>query len=138
MLNEEKIALMIKMAVYEQGEGKKSIPMSKYYKSDYMSLRIINSVIVTTIVYFAVLAAVIFVNVEKLLEELVTLDFLVIGKKLLVAYFIILAVNLLMTYIVNFVRFKKYRRGLNEYNRHLKRLYTITKQESKKSAKKLV
>ena len=46
MLNEKKIALMTKMAIYEQGEGKKSFPMSKYYRSDYLSLRLINATIV--------------------------------------------------------------------------------------------
>ena len=54
MLNEKKIALMTKMAIYEQGEGKKSLPMSKYYRSDYISLRIINTVIVTTIAFFLI------------------------------------------------------------------------------------
>ena len=46
MLNEKKIALMTKMAIYEQGEGKKSFPMSKYYRSDYLSLRLIYATIV--------------------------------------------------------------------------------------------
>ena len=31
MLNEEKIKIMNKLAMYEQGEGKKYLPVSKYY-----------------------------------------------------------------------------------------------------------
>ena len=54
MLNEKKIALMTKMAIYEQKEGRKSLPMSKYYRSDYISLRIINTAIVTTIAFFLI------------------------------------------------------------------------------------
>ena len=34
MLNEEKIKIMNKLAMYEQGEGKKYLPVSKYYRSD--------------------------------------------------------------------------------------------------------
>ena len=30
MINQEKVALMTKLAAYEDGEGKKSIPQSKY------------------------------------------------------------------------------------------------------------
>ena len=32
MLNEEKIRIMNKLAMYEQGEGKKYLPVSKYYR----------------------------------------------------------------------------------------------------------
>jgi hypothetical protein len=132
MLNEEKIALMTKMAIYEKGEGRKSFSMSKYYRSDYMSLRIINSLIVTTLAYVIVVASIIFVNVEKLLDQLVEMDFLQIGKELLMAYGITLAVNLVMTYVIYRVRFQKYRKGLNEYNGNLKKLYHISKEESVK------
>ena len=34
MLNEEKVRVMTKLAIYEQGEGKKYLPISKYYRSD--------------------------------------------------------------------------------------------------------
>lgn len=134
MLNEEKIALMTKMAIYEKGEGRKSFSMSKYYRSDYMSLKIINSVIVTTLAYMIVVAAAVFVNMETLLDQLVEMDFLQIGKDLLLAYGITVAVNLVMTYVIYRVRFQKYRKGLNEYNGNLKKLYHISKEESAKDA----
>ena len=38
MLNEEKIKIMNKLAMYEQGEGKKYLPVSRYYRSDYIGL----------------------------------------------------------------------------------------------------
>ena len=38
MLNEEKIKVMNKLAMYEQGEGKKYLPVSRYYRSDYIGL----------------------------------------------------------------------------------------------------
>ena len=37
MLNEEKIKIMNKLAMYEQGEGKKYLPVSRYYRSDSVS-----------------------------------------------------------------------------------------------------
>ena len=36
MLNEDKIKLMTKLALYEQGKGKESIKSNKYYKKDYI------------------------------------------------------------------------------------------------------
>ena len=43
MLNREKVILMTKLAVYEQKEGRKEIPLSKYFKSDYIGLHLIGS-----------------------------------------------------------------------------------------------
>ena len=43
MLNEEKIKIMNKLAMYEQGEGKKYLPVSKYYRSDYIGLALIKN-----------------------------------------------------------------------------------------------
>lgn len=133
MLNEKKVALMTKMAIYEQGEGKRSLPMSKYYRSDYISLRIINTVIVTTVAFFLIAGLAILVNVEKLLDELVSMDLMKIGKNILIAYIIVIIFQTAMTYIVYSYRFKKYRKGLNEYNGSLKKLYTINKQESRQA-----
>lgn len=131
MLNEDKIALMTKMAIYEQGEGKKSLPMSKYYRSDYISLRIINTAVVTTIAFFLVIAMGVLVNVEKLLDELVSMDLMKIGKNMLIAYIIVIVFQVVMTYFVYSYRFKKYRKGLNAYNGNLKKLYAINRQEDK-------
>ena len=51
MIKEDKVILMTKLAIYEQGEGKKEIPTSKYFRSDYISIRMIESFVSTTLVY---------------------------------------------------------------------------------------
>lgn len=132
MINEEKIALMTNLAIYEKGEGKKSIPMSKYYKSDYMSLKIMNSLILSTLVYLLGVAFGILIQVEQILEELVSMDFLEVGKKLLILYLIVAGVNVAMTYIISRMRFQEERKGLNQYNANLKKLYGIAKKEEKR------
>ena len=35
MLNEERVVLMTKMASYEANEGKKSLAIGSYFRSDY-------------------------------------------------------------------------------------------------------
>lgn len=134
MLNEKKIALMTKMAIYEQGEGKKSFPMSKYYRSDYLSLRLINVTIVVTVAYLLVVAMVVLVNFESILENLVTMDLLKTGKYLLGSYIAVTLINGLITYFVSRCRFRKYRRGLNEYNGNLKKLYAMNGRREKNSS----
>ena len=58
MLNEEKIKIMNKLAMYEQGEGKKYLPVSKYYRSDYIGLAMIKNFFLVTIGYCLVLAGI--------------------------------------------------------------------------------
>ena len=38
MINEEKVKIMTKLAMYEQGKGRKYLPVSRYYRSDYIGL----------------------------------------------------------------------------------------------------
>lgn len=131
MLNEEKVALMTKMALYEQGEGRKSIPMSKYYRSDYLSLRLLNSVILVSVAYALIGALVVLVNFEWILENLVHMDLVLIGKRILISYLVAILLYAVLTYVIYAWRFKKCRKGLNEYNGNLKQLYAINRQEEK-------
>ena len=77
MINQEKVALMTKLATYEDGEGKKSIPQSKYYREDYISLKMINTGIIVTLAYILVLAIIVFVNVEKMMTQIANMDFVI-------------------------------------------------------------
>ena len=58
MLNEEKIKIMNKLAMYEQGEGKKYLQVSKYYRSDYIGLALIKNLFLVTIGYGLALSGV--------------------------------------------------------------------------------
>ena len=51
MLNEEKVKMMNRLAMYEQGEGKKYLPVSKYYRTDYIGLALIKNFFLVTIGY---------------------------------------------------------------------------------------
>ncbi len=129
MLNEEKIRLMTKLALYEQKEGKKDFPLSKYYRTDYLALKMINSAIVMSLGYIILLAVIVLINVEKLLSELVNMDLPAIGRNILIAYIILFVVNMTATYFIESYRFKKSRGNLNQYNGELKELHMIYKKE---------
>ena len=43
MINEEKVKIMDRLAVYEKQEGRKYLPVSKYYRSDYIGLALIKN-----------------------------------------------------------------------------------------------
>ena len=43
MINEEKVAVMTRMAAYETGEGKKDIAVCGYFRSDYIGFQLLKS-----------------------------------------------------------------------------------------------
>lgn len=129
MLNEEKISLMTKLALYEQKEGKKEIPMSGYYKGDYVSLNVLNSAIIGTIAYIMIIGTIILINAEEIVNKLTELDLIGIGKQLLTYYLVFIVCYMLIAYIFYTVKFKKIRVKLNNYNADLKALYAMYKSD---------
>ncbi len=125
MLNEEKISLMTKLALYEQNEGKKQIPMSGYYKGDYVSLNVLNSAIIGTIAYLLIVATIILINAEEIVEKLTEIDLLSVGKQILTYYLVFIVGYLIVSYIFYSVKFKSVRVKLNQYNADLKKLYEM-------------
>ena len=52
MINEEKVKIMNRLAMYEKVEGRrKYLPVSKYYRSDYVGLALIKNFFLVTIGY---------------------------------------------------------------------------------------
>jgi hypothetical protein len=52
MLNEERVILMTRLASYEAGEGKQNVAIGKYFRSDYIRIQTIKSIIYGTITFF--------------------------------------------------------------------------------------
>ncbi len=129
MLNEEKISLMTKLALYEQGEGKKEIPMSGYYRGDYVSLKVVNSAIVGTIAYFLVIGSLILINAEELLNKLTEINLVSVGREILIYYIGFLLCYMFVAYIFYNVKFRTVRNRLNQYNADLKKLYEFYKND---------
>ena len=51
MLNENKIKMMTKMAIYEKNEGRQMIKNSRYFKGDYVAFGVLRTLIATTFAY---------------------------------------------------------------------------------------
>ena len=89
MINEEKVKIMDRLAVYEKQEGRKYLPVSKYYRSDYIGLALIKNFFLVTIGYGLILAVIAAYNLEYLLDnvhkmDLISLGVVVLGESILV------------------------------------------------------
>jgi len=122
MLNNDKIRLMTKLALYESKTGKEDIRLSKYYKPDYVRYQVIKSIISATIGYALILALIMLYKSEYLIKNAVKLDYKTIGLYLLGFYIIIVAIYGLSSIVIYSRKYDISRKKLGRYYKLLKRL----------------
>ena len=127
MINEEKVKIMTKLAMYEQGKGRKYLPVSKYYRSDYIGLALIKNFFLVTIGYCLSVAAVAVYFGEYLLENIHKMNLIMLGVYIVIGYLIVLVAYSVLTYY----RAKK---SVREYYSQLTELNKIYAREEKKSS----
>lgn len=133
MLNEEKIRLMTKAAVFEAGEGKRALAMNKYFRGDYISINLLASWFSFTIAFAICVAAWAFYHMEDLMEQINTMDLPAMGKQFIFLYLGLLAVYQLVHYVIFHIRYQKNRRSLAAYQQILKQISHIYQVESRGS-----
>ena len=90
MINEEKVKIMNRLAMYEKVEGRKYLPVSKYYRSDYIGLALIKNFFLVTIGYGLILAVAAAYNLEYLLDNIHKMNLITLGIGVLAGYLVIL------------------------------------------------
>ena len=134
MLNEEKIKIMNKLAMYEQGEGKKYLPVSRYYRSDYIGLALIKNFFLVTLGYCLILAGIAAYFGEYLVDNIHKMDLVAVGRNAVIGYVVVLVVFSVATYIQYSVKYHKAKKSVKEYYQELTQLNKIYSREEKKSS----
>ena len=119
MLNEEKIKIMNKLAMYEQGEGKKYLPVSRYYRSDYIGLAMIKNF---------------FLVAEYLIDNVHKMNLVSLGVEVILGYVAVLVLFSVLTYIQYTVKYHKAKKSVKNYYEELTQLSKIYGREDKKSS----
>lgn len=132
MLNQERIQLMTKMAAYEENEGKKYMAIGSYFRSDYIGLQTIKSIICATIAYCILFAMYIFYDFEIFMQDIYKMDLLEFGKNVILYYFIFTLIYGVISYIVHSYRYHKAKKSLKKYYHHLKQLSAMYDLENRK------
>ena len=105
MINEEKVKIMNRLAMYEKRGGKKYLPVSRYYRSDYIGLALIKNFFLVTIGYALVLAAVAVYYSEYLMNNINQMDLVSLGMKVVGGYAVVLISYSVLTYIAYTVKY---------------------------------
>lgn len=133
MLNNDKIRLMTKLAVYENKDGKEDIRLSKYFKTDYVRYQVIKSVICATIGYAIILGLIFMYKSEYFIKNAIVLDYKTLGSYILGFYIMIVAVYGLASIVGYSIKYDRSRKKLGRYFKLLKRLSKIYNEESSES-----
>lgn len=134
MINEEKVKIMTEIAMYEQGKGRKYLPVSKYYRSDYIGLALIKNFFLVTMGYVMAIAAVAVYFGEYLMENLHKMDLVSLGIYIIIGYVAVLVGYSILTYIQYSVKYFKAKKSVKEYYTQLTELSKIYTREEKRSA----
>ena len=129
MLNESRIKLMTKMAVYEEHEGKKSMSIGTYFRGDYIGKEVIKSIIYATVAYVILLAVYICYDFQLLAQDIYNMDLVEFGMKLLKDYLKLVVFYAIVTYIYYAMRYQSARRSLRSYYNSLRRLNSMYRKE---------
>ena len=89
MVNEQKVRMMTKLAIYESGKGKQELPIAKYYKSDYIKYNVLKTVVTTAVCYWLAVGLYVMVNMQKLIDNLTNMDYMSVLYGLIIGFVVV-------------------------------------------------
>ena len=109
MLSEEKIKIMTNLAMFEKNEGNRIFPVNRYFKSDYISSKLLRSFFSYTLSFLLGIVLWVLCDIE-------------LGMKVGAIYLAGLVVYLIISLCIYARRYDYASRGMKVYMAKLKRL----------------
>jgi hypothetical protein len=120
---------MTKMAIYEQGKGKKQLPICQYFRKDYVSLQMIKMFVYSTLAFGILFALTILYDLDNWMEKFAKLNYIKFGTSVVICYLIYEVVFQLIAVIVFNRSYTKARKGAKQYLGKLKKVEKLYAQE---------
>jgi len=122
MLNERKIRLMTKLAIYEKKEGREDLKLAKYYKGDYARLQAWKTGVAVTVAYLLLLVVAAVYKLEYFFANAFEINYEALGKRVLGIYVIVLAAYVIFAILGYSLKYAASRKKLARYFRMLRKL----------------
>lgn len=122
MVNEERIKLMTRMAAYEKEEHKKNKKIVSFFKSDYISMQTLKSIVYTTIAFAIMFGLYVLYDFEIFMKEIYQMDIFEFAKSVIIVYGIFLGIILVITYAVSLYQYRRALQSTKLYYANLKKL----------------
>ncbi|WP_349943785.1 hypothetical protein ABFV83_10860 [Lacrimispora sp. BS-2] len=122
MLSEEKIKIMTSLAMFEKHEGKRIFPINRYFKSDYISSKLLRSFFSYTLSFVLSLALWGLYDMERWMNTMELKGLTAAGLWIGIIYLIGLVIYLGISAAIYMKKYEYASRGTKVYLAKLKRL----------------
>lgn len=129
MVNEKRVKQMSKLAIYEQKMGKEPFRLSSYYRSDYVRLQGLKTLVAITIAYGICLAGYMVLRLEYILDHLMQIDYKNVGIIIVGSYLLLLVVFFLLSRVLAVRKYERAKAQLEIYSHLLGELEQSYKEE---------
>lgn len=100
MINENKVAVMTRMAAYEAGDGKKNQKICSYFRGDYVGFQMLKTWIAVTAAFCIMCGIYLLFQMDSIMMDFYSIDLLAFARKFVFAYVILCAVYLIAAFII--------------------------------------
>lgn len=129
MIDEEKVKLMTKITIYEEKQETGDLMLSKYYKEDYVKYGCLKTLVAITVCYWLCIAIFVFLNFEKVLNDINTMDYFKVISRLMAGYILAMVVFYIYAFIVYNYKYAHAKPDIVRYNRNLKKLIKLYEED---------
>lgn len=129
MLNNNKIRIMTKLALYEKREGREDIRTSHYYKMDYIRYHLLKTIVSTTCGFLLIIILGTLYYAETLIDDIMNINYQKLGGQIVLVYIGLLIIYILCTVAIVSNKYLKSRKNLSKYNKELNALKEIYSKE---------
>ncbi len=133
MVNNRKVRLMTRLAIYEKGEGKEDLKLNKYFRRDYLRARMLGSFVAVTVGFVFTVGLVILYNMDFFVSNAVNIDYMLLMKQLVAVYVMLLVIGVMASLVFGMLHYNHSRNKLGKYFRMLRRLRSIYNEEERAS-----
>ena len=85
MINENKVAVMTRMAAYEAGDGKKNQTVCNYFRGDYVGFQMLKTWIAVTIAFCIMCGVYLLFQMDSIMTDFYSIDLIAFAKKFVFA-----------------------------------------------------
>lgn len=128
MLDERKVKLMTRLALYEHTQGKEDFKISEYYRKDYAGMHVFSSFIWVTIGYMCLAVLLVLAGFDALMDSMSNSLMLMI---FVVGYFGVVVIYAVISSHIFNQKHKEARMRVKKYNHDLTRLLKWYEREKK-------
>lgn len=126
MLKKSKIIAMTKLAIYEKHKGEEALEITRYYREDYISNRILQGIIRYTAVFFLLSLMYLLMQAEELLMKMSFPFLLGLGRRAVLFYLLGLTFFVAVFLFFSYFSYEKALEVRKEYEQSLEEILSLS------------